>query len=486
MKKSLKVIVLSAVIISTLTTISFANPASKTDAGNKLKKEKVEFKQFTKEEKIKELEESIKKLEKEYKKGLISKEKYNEMLENVKNRKDRLSKLDNLRKQKYEIKQLIKEKRIKKIEESIKKLEKEYKEGLISKEKYDEKKSNFNKRLEKVKNRKNKLSKVDNSKNQNNETEQVTKEEIINQLKQNIRKLEEKYKAGLISKEIYEEKRANFDDQLSNICELNEITADNLNSYKVGMNVASINVNGENRRFKFYVPENLPNEGVSLLFRFHGSVSTSQDPIGSITKNYILNQIANNENIIAVYPVGNIQETTFNWTDTEKNLAFFDEMVKIFEKTFDNIDSNRIYTCGHSSGAIFSFTLAGFREDKIAAAVPVSGQYNLTKTLEKSTFIGNDVSVPIRAYNGTKDEIVNHQGAYNNMCVWSEKENKGSSFNIEKSYMNIGDYNVDVKKWDKGLSDLEMYSIQDEGHGISWNTIAQSMWEFMKNHPKNK
>ncbi|MCY6370693.1 alpha/beta hydrolase family esterase [Clostridium ganghwense] len=429
MKEKLKIIVLAAVITSNFSTIGFASPASKTAAANKVKKAKVEFKQSTK-----------------------------------------------------------KEERIKKLEETIKMLEKKYEEGLISKETYDAKKSNFNKMLENLKNGKDKLSKVDNLKKKKGEVKQLTKEERIRQLEESIKMLEKKHKEGLISKEKYDAKKAYFNERLENIRELNEITADNIKSYKVGMNQVTINVNGQNRRFKFYVPENLSREGVSLVFRFHGSVSISQDPIDSVTKNYILNQIANDENIIVVYPAGTAgaEDTMITWNDTEKNLAFFDEMVKCFEKTFDNIDSNRIYTCGHSSGAIFSFTLAGFREDKIAAAVPVSGQYNLTKNPEKSTFIGNDISVPIRAYNGTEDRSVNYQAASDNMRVWAEKENRGNPIKIEEKLITIGDYDVKVEQWRGGMSDLEMYSIQDEEHGISWDTIAQSMWKFMKNHPKNK
>jgi poly(3-hydroxybutyrate) depolymerase len=452
MKKNLKIIVLGAVILSSLTTIAFADSAAQISTTNSLKKTKIEVKQLTKEERIKKLEERIKKLE------------------------ERTKKL---------------EERTKKLEECIQNLEKKYEEGLISQETYDAKKANFNKMLEKLKNEKEQSSKVDNLKEQKVEIKQLTKKEEIKELEERIQSVEKKYQEGVISKETYDKKIENFNNEIE-MYNINEITNDGINSYKVGMNQVTINVNGENRRFKFYVPENLPSEGVSLVFRFHGSTPAStnpniqNDPTSSITKNYILNKIANDENIIAVYPEGTIQGTQINWTDTERNLGFFDEMLKYFEETFDNIDSNRIYTCGHSSGAIFSYVLAGFREDKIAAAVPVSGQYSLTKNPEKSTFTGNDISVPIRAYNGTNDGIVNHQGAYNNMCVWSEKENKGSSSNIEESSLNIGDYEVNIKKWNGGLSDLEMYSIQDEGHGISWDTIGQSMWEFMKNHPKNK
>ena len=260
--------------------------------------------------------------------------------------------------------------------------------------------------------------------------------------------------------------------------------------YKIGINRDTIEVNSQDRNFKFYVPENLSGDA-SLLFRFHGSYRVSSDPnkelpdpVYGIRNDYVLNEIADTENIVVVFPVGSNGGTSIGWTDKEKELKFFDELLEYFESQIKNINFNKVYVCGHSSGAIFSFALAGYRTDKIAAAVSVSGQYRLVNGVNDS-FVSDNVSIPFRAYNGTIDESVRYQSAYNNLNIWAELENKGDSANRVTTNISIANYDILKTEWKGGLSDLELYSLQGVGHGISWNTIGESMWEFMKSYKKN-
>ena len=66
-----------------------------------------------------------------------------------------------------------------------------------------------------------------------------------------------------------------------------------------------------------------------------------------------------------------------------------------------------------------------------------------------------------------------------------ELENKGDSANRVITNLSIANYDILKTEWKGGLSDLKLYSLQGVGHGISWNTIGDSMWEFMKSHIKN-
>jgi poly(3-hydroxybutyrate) depolymerase len=268
------------------------------------------------------------------------------------------------------------------------------------------------------------------------------------------------------------------------------INEDQKKEIKVGINRDTISVNNQDRNFKFYVPQNFSDDA-SLLFRFHGSYSVSTDPnkglpdpVAGIKNDYVLNKIANTENIVVVYPVGSLINTSIGWNKTESELRFFDEMLEYFKSNFDEINFNRVYVCGHSSGAIFSFALAGYRAEKIAAAVPVSGQYRMVNGVNDS-FVLDNLSIPLRAYNGTADPKVHYEAVYQNLSIWFEKENKGDSDNIEEATITLGSYDVEVIRWQGGQSDLELYSLKNVGHGISWNTIGESMWEFMKSHSKN-
>ena len=78
-------------------------------------------------------------------------------------------------------------------------------------------------------------------------------------------------------------------------------------------------------------------------------------------------------------------------------------------------DVDRIYTCSHSSGAIFSFALALNRSDVFAAAVPVSGQMALHLILILQGWFPN------RAFNGKDDATVVYSAALNNINIWANK-----------------------------------------------------------------
>lgn len=189
-----------------------------------------------------------------------------------------------------------------------------------------------------------------------------------------------------------------------------------IKEFNSGINQDTLNINNEDRFFRFYIPENLSDDA-SLIFRFHGAIA-SPNPIESIQSNYILNRIADTANIVVVYPQGTLSQSgTTKWTERDKDLAFFDEMLTYFQTNIPSINPKRVYVCGHSSGAIFSFTLAGYRADKIAAAVPVAGQINLTRDTEYP-FLEDNISTHVRAYNGTADNTVNFEIAYNNINIW--------------------------------------------------------------------
>ncbi len=327
---------------------------------------------------------------------------------------------------------------------------------------------------------------------------EISDEEKIQSINESIKNLNIRYQNNKIDEENYNAKLNNLNLALESINErinMNKIEISNLKNLKIGMNMVSATIDGQTRYFKVYKPSDLKEENTSLVFRFHGSGSTnSVDPapfIKHITKSYSLNKVADNNNFIAIYPAAIVDDNNnCGWyqKSQDSDLKFFDLMVKSFLDNFSNVDENRIYVTGHSSGGIFSFELAGKRENIIAASVPVSGQYNLmdkkTNEIKDLDFLNNNISIPLRAYNGTLDSIVNYDAVKNNMNNWIEYQNKGSKDNYKENNTKIEDYNITIKSYEDGLSDIQLYTVHDEGHGISWDKIAPSIWEFMNSHPK--
>ena len=259
---------------------------------------------------------------------------------------------------------------------------------------------------------------------------------------------------------------------------------------KAGLNEIILDINGAERFFTAYVPESVTDE-TSLLFKFHGSRSVRAVPLTflPIAEDALLHRIADRENLIVVYPVALLAEngSSYSWTHEEADLAFFDKMVDYFRQEFGqqagDIHFKNVFVSGHSSGAIFSFKLAGNRADKIAAAVSVSGQYRLVAGVNDG-FISDNISIPVRAYNGTLDQTVRYAAAWQNFKIWTERENKGDPDNYTQDSLLIGSYKINRFIWQDGLSDMEFYALDGVGHSISWDIIGESLWEFMKAHKK--
>lgn len=85
-----------------------------------------------------------------------------------------------------------------------------------------------------------------------------------------------------------------------------------------------------------------------------------------------------------------------------RDVKFFDAMLAKM-KTDYSADSKRIYTCGMSNGAIFSYVLLTERGNVFAAAAPVAG-------IAPRAFRGAP-AVPILITHGTKDTMLPFAGA---------------------------------------------------------------------------
>jgi poly(3-hydroxybutyrate) depolymerase len=294
-------------------------------------------------------------------------------------------------------------------------------------------------------------------------------------------------------------------DELENIDDV----FDQAVNLKEGINNVSITSTGKKRFFKYYMPSNLKETGVSIIFRFHGNAtynpSKPDTPIDYITGEGYFGILADTTNSIIVWPLGDVyNENFFGWNDHETNAVFFDKMVKYFTAGCPALDSNRIFVCGHSSGAIFSYGLAYLRPDVVAAACPVAGQLS---------FEDKDVperSCPIRAFNGTNDAIVDFESSQDNINFWAENIcncdmslTEIINFDMPSPYGkkstrkgdggdtgNAGDKDkptpVTITKFKGGTSDIEFWAIQGAPHSIDWLQICPYIWEFFNSHTLNK
>lgn len=244
----------------------------------------------------------------------------------------------------------------------------------------------------------------------------------------------------------------------------------------------------EKRRFKYFMPVSLNStKPVSLIFEFHGSYTYSEgaaapQPLNDYGTNYTLNKLGTRNNAILIYPLGLDENYSIGWGNAEKNLLFVDAMLNYFKKQNPTYDPARVYSTGQSSGGIFSFVLAAHRSEVFASVAPRAGQMR-----------GIDVvptrAVPIRAFNGTLDNIVNHGSAITNMTGFASTIGGYYANDMvynERDTLSIPGYcKYQVRYWEGAKADYQIFSLLGEGHNVATGLVQELMWDFFDSHTLN-
>lgn len=138
-----------------------------------------------------------------------------------------------------------------------------------------------------------------------------------------------------------------------------------------------IHLFGIERSFITYLPANYnPNQPYALIFAFHGRTNSNEQ-----VRRYFKLESAMPEAII-VYPSALRQGSGYAWAnpgdrlDNQRDFAFFDELLSLFSSTYC-IDSQKVYTVGHSLGAYFANDLACARADRVRAVASLGGGMQL-------------------------------------------------------------------------------------------------------------
>jgi polyhydroxybutyrate depolymerase len=224
-----------------------------------------------------------------------------------------------------------------------------------------------------------------------------------------------------------------------------------------------------------------------------------------------MNEKADREGFIAVYPDGTGAGTFLTWNAGGRGKRYDERVndVRFISAIIDDlgacasIDSKRVYATGISNGGMMCYRLAAELSDRIAAIAPVAG----TLTLRE---LNPARRVPIMHFHGTQDTFVPWGGPANQtpsfitfrsvedtMKVWAGLNNCESPPVIE-NLPDTSDDGMTVRKWDyptrpDGAS-VVLYEIIGGGHtwpgiespvgfiGNSTKDISANdlMWEFFR------
>ena len=137
-------------------------------------------------------------------------------------------------------------------------------------------------------------------------------------------------------------------------------------------NYQTLSHGGITRRYILYVPNSYDETSeVPLMLNFHGYGGSARSHL----KYTDMRPLADTEAFILVYPQGALLDGTPHWnaglpsSENKSNIDDFGFVVALIDEISSryNIDSKRVYACGYSNGAFFSYALACYHGDKIAA-----------------------------------------------------------------------------------------------------------------------
>lgn len=246
----------------------------------------------------------------------------------------------------------------------------------------------------------------------------------------------------------------------------------------------SINVNGDERTYIVHLPsEYSEDDAFPVVLNFHGlgGSSTQQQLYTN------MDQVADNEGFIVVYPQGMPDEegqNTWNvYQDAEgpDDLAFINELLDQLISEY-TVNEQRIYSTGFSMGGFMSYFLACNLSDRIAAIAPVAGVV-MTQNCSPSE------RIPVFHIHGTEDEVVEYESSFlgapqsvdhftnHNQCTGTRDSTR---------LPGDGDASMDLFQHTSCDENTEVWLLRINGGGHAWpgtgSTVDydtdQEIWDF--------
>jgi len=285
---------------------------------------------------------------------------------------------------------------------------------------------------------------------------------------------------------------------LSNLfsCSENDDTPlDTTNTNPTGLFTRTLYHDGVTREYIIYVPDSYyGTSGVPLMLNFHG--------YGGIASQYLkyadMRPLADTENFILVYPQGTLLAGDPHWNsglESNENksnaddFGFAEALIDEISSSY-NIDLARVYACGYSNGAFFTYALACYHSDKIAAIGSVAG------TMMEETRANCSPSHPMAmiSIHGTADKYVPYGGESEGLLSIDEVLTYWISFNSASTtpiVNSMDDSGTTIERYSYADGDnntsVEHYKVIDGGHvwlDISYDgsNTSRLIWNFVSRY----
>jgi predicted esterase len=238
---------------------------------------------------------------------------------------------------------------------------------------------------------------------------------------------------------------------------------------------------GLSRQYIINIPANYDkNKPYRLIFAMHCMGSSATGVVSE--KYYSLQPLATSANVPVIFVAPQGYTDSMPWRSDNKDHIFFDDMLKLFKEKLC-VDTSRVFSCGFSFGAMFTYSLSlNHQNDLRAVAVYAPANYNI--------YLPTKVVQPIAYFQttGTQDGTcpwVNSDSAKQGgkYCVIQHLEDNGctvpsniplatSGTHVSTDFSCNTAYPVRFGSFQGGHSGTN----SDSGSSVNW--IAKETWDF--------
>ncbi|MGN6369981.1 MAG: alpha/beta hydrolase family esterase [Phycisphaerae bacterium] len=268
--------------------------------------------------------------------------------------------------------------------------------------------------------------------------------------------------------------------------------------------MVEVEVGGVKRSYILRVPPSYDGKSkVPMVILLHGAT----DSAAYAEEAYHFAEKADDTGFILVLPDALGEFHAWHGLDADtpeapnNDLAFLDLILATVPKAYA-VDADRVYVCGHSSGAIMAYRLAAERPDAIAAAGIVAGTVGDTRSDPPRTIPTPKGPVPLVIFHGKLDSTLPYDGGNpgiasvaESVAFWGKANHCANAPSRRLEVMPP----VQEEVWDSPVgAEIDLYTVEDGNHMWPGGKIMPGkdqepvqdisatdvMWDFFANHPR--